>query len=516
MQLLFKGRNDFEGFARDIGWAAAELLTFNKQNGEFEKGTGEAAHRMKVMAKTLGIAEEELFKMGQTQAKIEQIGMSAKGGIFDKKELELISTFAKFKDGEWKIEAGEFSSSLKDLKKEDLKRLEGEQMTLEKRAKDSRTFDETLQDLILLFKQQLLPFADTLKTEFGDKIIELGDWFKSSEFKDLLNGLVKKLQGFISFLGEWVKDNPVKASIIGGASVFAGVIGKAAMWFANGVSLGLGFRSVAGFGGGGGMPGGGGAGGASKLFNTRATGAKSAMGRLGLSRTAQMGMNFKGAAGSAGAIGGGVLAAGFAGYDEWSENAAMGMSTGENVGRTGAKATGAGLGAWGGAAAGAAIGSVVPIVGTLIGGLIGGVVGSFAGSEVGEALGDAIWGDERASEKAVSSSYDMSKISDGIMFHPNDKFMKVNDAITVAGTSTSGNNKLAQELSSGNNSGEINHSFKDLNIRISVDAPTDSQFWRSVVDQPDIMRRITEAVHISTEEASSGKIAGKAKRKFRS
>jgi hypothetical protein len=188
----------------------------------------------------------------------------------------------------------------------------------------------------------------------------------------------------------------------------------------------------------------------------------------------------------------------------------MGMGTGENVGRTVSKGGGAGAGAL----AGAALGSFAGPIGTLLGGVIGGI----AGSAFGEEIGDAIWGDERAAagDSVGGTKYDVSKIHDGIMFHPNDKFMKVNDAVTIAGTSTSGNNKLAQELGGSSMGGEISHNFKDLNIKISVDAPTDSEFWRTVVNQPDIMRRITEAVHVSTEEAASGKIAGKSKRNFRS
>lgn len=517
MQLMFKARNDFEGFSKDIGKASAEFVAFNKETGEFNIKNGLAADRMREISNITGISVEKLQEMAQAEAKIQQIRKNMRFGINeeDAAMLEGIAKFSKDKGG-FVVNVEGRETLVKELREADLEKIRAEEQTLEERAKEARTFDETLSDLVLMLKEILLPFAKTLKEEFGKRIQTLVDYFNSSEFRKFVDGFIVKIGDMVSWLAKWVEDNPVKSGIIAGASLFSGVLGQAAMWIANGVSLGIGFKSVAGFGGGGGgsgimdMLGGGKGKGASKLFNTSRRG-------LGMSRMGQMGMNFKGALGSAGAIGGGVLSAGFAGYDEWSENAAMGMSTGENVGRTASKGAGAGLGAWGGAAAGAAIGSVVPVVGTLIGGLIGGVVGSFAGSEVGEALGDAIWGDERAAAGSAvgGTKYDVSGIRDGIMFHPNDKFMKVNDAITVAGTSTSGNNKLAQELSSGNNSGEINHSFKDLNIRISVDAPTDSQFWRSVVDQPDIMRRITEAVHISTEEAASGKIAGKAKRKFR-
>jgi phage tail tape-measure protein len=93
-----------------------------------------------------------------------------------------------------------------------------------------------------------------------------------------------------------------------------------------------------------------------------------------------------------GAGGAGLLAAGVSGYNEYSENSAAGMGTGENVGRTATRATGAGLGAWGGAAGGAAIGTMIfPGVGTAIGGLLGGIIGGLAGDKVGDIGGDAMF-----------------------------------------------------------------------------------------------------------------------------
>jgi hypothetical protein len=161
------------------------------------------------------------------------------------------------------------------------------------------------------------------------------------------------------------------------------------------------------------------------------------------------------------------------------------------------------LGIGGTAAQYAGMGAMLGPWGALIGGGIG----------LGKGIYDEYIRDDVSSQAYQGGSSGFVRANDGIMFHPNDKFMQVNDGVTIAGTSTSGNNKLAQELKGNNTSGEIKHSFKDLNIKISVDAPTDSEFWRSVVNQPDIMRRITEAVHISTEEAASGKLTGKAKRR---
>jgi hypothetical protein len=521
MQLLFKGRNDFEGFAKDIGKASAEFLTFNKETGEFEKGTGLAAHHMKVIAQKLGISEESLFKMGQTQARIEEMRRNMSFGVSDE-DAQLVESMANFskKKGGFVVNVEGRETLIKDLKAADMEKLRAEKKTLEERAEDARTFDETLSDLILQFKQLLLPFAQSLKEYLGGPIQELSKTWTAEGFYDTLKGFVQSVVDLIPAIKKFVTDNPITSGIIAGTAIFGGVLAKAAMWMANGVALGMGFNSVASVGGGGGggsildmLGGKGGKGGPGFMKNykglramgdSRLGAAKSAFKWSGgLKGMAGRGLGFLGSAGGAG-----LLSAGFAGYDEWTENSAMGMGTGENIGRTASKGGGAGAGALAGAAMGAWAGP--------IGMLIGGAIGGFAGSEFGEQIGDAIWGEEGAT--ATNSNYrhtDYSHINDGIMFHPNDKFMRVNDAVTIAGTSTSGNNKLAQELNSSNMNGEVNHNFKDLNIRITVDAPTDSEFWRSVVNQPDIMRRITEAVHISTEEAASGKISGKSKRRFK-
>ena len=522
MQLLFKGRNDFEGFAKDIGKASAEFLTFNKETGEFEKGTGLAAHNMKVIAQKLGMSEESLFKMGQTQARIEEMRRNMSFGVSDE-DAQLVESMASFskKKGGFVVNVEGRETLIKDLKAADMEKLRAEKKTLEERAEEARTFDETLSDLILQFKQLLLPFAQNLKEYLGGPIQELSKTWTAEGFYDTLKGFVQGIADLIPAIMKFVTENPITTAMVAGTALFGGILGKAAMWIANGVALGIGFKSVAGFGGGGGgspldmMGGKGGKGGPGFMKNYKGL---RAMGdsRLGAAKSAfKWGGGLKGMAGRGlgflgSAAGTGLLSAGFAGYDEWSENAAMGMGTGENVGRTVSKGGGAGAGAL----AGAALGSFAGPIGTLLGGVIGGI----AGSAFGEEIGDAIWGDERAAagDSVGGTKYDVSKIHDGIMFHPNDKFMKVNDAVTIAGTSTSGNNKLAQELGGSSMGGEISHNFKDLNIKISVDAPTDSEFWRTVVNQPDIMRRITEAVHVSTEEAASGKIAGKSKRNFRS
>jgi hypothetical protein len=111
------------------------------------------------------------------------------------------------------------------------------------------------------------------------------------------------------------------------------------------------------------------------------------MSRAGMSTMGKFGANFKGAAGSTGAIAGGVLAGGLSAYNEYGEQTDKGKSGGEALGRAALKGVGAGGGAWAGAAAGAALGAfggpLAPIT-VPLGALIGGGLGAWGGGELAD------------------------------------------------------------------------------------------------------------------------------------
>lgn len=513
MQLMFKARNDFAGFSKDIGKATAEFVEFNKENGTYEMKGGLAADRMREISQITGIEVEKLQEMAVAQKKMNDAQVQLKGGTFDKDDAETIASLSEFdeKTGKFKISLNGVYKNLNDLRQTDLKSIVKEKEKLEQRAKDARTFDETLQDLILLFKQQLLPFAQELKDGLGTPIQDMvAQWKKEGFFKTLkefVTGAAKiavHLGKFILGLGDFIKGVVnifgVKGVIYAGLTL--ALAGKAITWISNGMLLAKGFNiGTGGMGGGGGMPG---------MSGGKGFGVPG--GQIGpalpMSRAAKF-SKFMGGAGGAG-----VLAAGFAGYDEYSENAAMGMSGGENAGRTTSKAAGAGLGAWGGAAAGAAIGTAaLPVIGTAIGGLIGAAIGAWGGSAAGEAAGDAVYGNERNTKSAgIVSSVDPKKynvVNDGVVFHPQDKFMKVNNATMIAGTQAGGNAKLAKTLSSDGSSGKVSHKFEELKIKVEINAPSDEKVWREIFNSPEIMRRFTQEIHIASESAASGgKVTG--------
>lgn len=493
MQLMFKARNDFEGFAKDIGKASAEFVQMNSETGEFTIKSGLAADRMREIARITGLSTEKLQEMAVQQAKFSEFRKSV--GFNLKEEdaamLETMSEFSEDKKG-FVVKIKDREKLVKDLTKADLELLKAEEKTLEERAKQARTFDETISDLILQFKQFLLPFAKVLKEKVGDQLQKLSDDWKKNGFYTSLKDFATKAAELAGSIGkfvlkavEWLGPTGTLATIFGLKVAFN--IGK---WIANGMALGKGFNMVANVGGG--VPGG-----VNNLANSGGRMGRTAatLNRFGgnktLARMAGGGSRF--AAGSMGSLGLGL------GLGVLGTGMEVGRGMMDDPDSTGGKLLGIG----GKAAQYAGMGAMLGPWGALGGAILGAGIGIY----------DEYFDKQTGSSAAEDNRF--AGVLDGIMFHPNDKFMKVNDAVTIAGTSTSGNNKLAQELNSSNMNGEVNHNFKDLNIKITVDAPTDSEFWRSVVNQPDVMRRITEAVHISTEEAASGKISGKPKQKFR-
>ena len=487
MQLMFKARNKPEEFAKDIGKASAEFGKLNERTGEFELNGGLALDRMRELSKVTGLSVEKLQEMAEAQAVIAEVGKTVQSGMFNQEDTDLISSMAKFdKDKGWVINIKGQDKLVKDLRQTDMKNIRAEEKTLEDRALEARTFDETLQDLILQFKQLLLPFAKNLKEYLGQPIQELSKTWSKEGFYTSLRDFVTGISEVVGMVGKFLVDNPVTTLI---SALTLGLAGKAITWITNGMYLAQGFRMGGGVGGGG-------TGGGSitdSLLDLPDGKSKGKVGRFG-----KIGKFLKGPGGAA------LLAGGFAAYDEYSENSALGVGTGENIGRTVSKGGGAGAGA----AAGAAFGAFAGPLGILIGGAIGGI----AGSSLGEEIGDAIWGSEERLAKSTGKNptFNYDKVNDGVIFHPQDKFLKVNDTTMIAGTQAGGNAKLAQTMSSNQSSnGVVSHKFDELKIKIDVSAPTDSAVWREVFNSPEMMRRLTQEVHISSEASSSGgKVTG--------
>jgi hypothetical protein len=453
-------------------------MTFNKETGEFNVKGGFALDRMREISTMTGISVEKLQEMGEAQARLDEIGRST-GRFFNEDDLMLISKFAKFDENskKWVIDSEEFKGDIKNLDKSRLEALREEQQSLEERAEAARTFDETITDFILTLKQQLLQFAPVLKENIGKPIQTLVKQWEKEGFFDTLKEFVKGAAELISGIGKfivktaiWLGPTGTLATILGGKLLFN--VGK---WLANGMLLGKGFNSVA-MAGGVGMPG--------SNFSNMSRGLGGGRGNFSAGQLMRSGGknmmkgNFaKGGSRLLKGAGKGFapLALLGAGVDLFSNMSDDSMGVGEGLLKT--------LDQNKGMALGAAIGSIIPGVGTLIGAGIGGIADMFMG-EIGE------YGTVSKTDPSTTL------MNDGIVFHPQDKFMKVNDATMIAGTQAGGNAKLAETLSGKMNGGnsQVTHKFDDVNVKIEIVVPGTSELGTELAKDQAFIRRINEAI----------------------
>jgi hypothetical protein len=448
-QLMFKARNDFAGFSKDIGKATSEFVDYNKQTGAFEIKGGLARDRMKEISTITGIQMEKLQEMGAAEKKYQMIRDRVGGRFTNEEDLSLIESLAEIgKNGEIKIKIpGSDPLDLSRLDKTLLNKYRADSANLEKAALQAQTFDEVVVNLITSFKQTLLPFVQGIKDGLGNTLQQLMyEWKREGFYNKLrewgataaqvVNTFATKIPSLINSIVGFISDDPIGTGIKALEALFLGwSVLKAATWIANGVSFGLGFRSVAG-----------------------------------------------GAGGIGGAIGAGFLTV---------AGAALGWGLGRNAGEKatryeGRKSTKEGDTAsiWGGgagAATGIAIGAALaPFTGgaslLVAAGLAG--LGAYGGSYAGKYFGDKANQDSKNINKegegtSISSFLGMNdgiiqgnnskQIAKGIKFHPNDKFISVNDTL-IAGTDKGKNNELAEAInassyssSNGMSGGEVLH-----------------------------------------------------------
>ena len=498
MQLMFKARNDFAGFAKDISKATSEFVEYNAENGTFDIKGGLAADRMREIANMTGIGVEKLQEMASQQKKIQMIGAVAPIGI-DDKDMELVESFSEIgKDGKITINVGGDEKDIKKLTQRDIEELRKEKKSLDERAKQARTFAEVLDDFKDTLKTFLLPIARGLKDGLGKPLQEfMDDANKTDGLYETVKNFASGIGDFIGSVGplakslaKFVADNPIKSLLT--------VMGlKAAPWIWRGVKLGIGFNRTASVSGGG-IGGGGGGGGIMDYVTGR--GGKGPGGMMRMMKAGAKRGGFRGAISGLGrgmGIGKGM-------------GMAKGASTllkGAGKGFAPLALLGAGMDAFTnfsddelsgtdailktldqnkGMALGAAIGSIIPGVGTMIGAGIGG-------------LADLILptiGDYGPKAKGYS-------MNDGIIkFNPKDKFMTMNDGMLMASTQEGKLDKAAKELSGG---GDVNHKFDDIKINININATgIDDEIGKKMIDNTEFIRALNTKIREEASKVLSG------------
>ncbi len=267
--LMYMARNDMAGLTEEIANAAKESVTFNNATGEFDMST-EGMHKLKIIAEQTGLAYEDLVTMGKNAKKFEkiesQLTFSVGGGEEGKAMKDFITSKAMLnKKGEATIMIDGKERLVKSLTEADkslIKAQIAQEEDMQKRAEQSRTFDEQLTYFIDQLKIYLLPMLtginkmmpklDSLVDKFNDK----GGWGEKIE------AFAKTIGDLIGAVGGWIIEHPkLTAAIIGftkamplimGGIKLLGGIWDTIKWFKNGIALGEGFNTVASAGGGGG------------------------------------------------------------------------------------------------------------------------------------------------------------------------------------------------------------------------------------------------------------------------
>lgn len=494
-QLMFKARNDFAGFTKDLGKASSEFVEFNEQTGAFDIKGGLARDRMMEISKITGVQMDKLQEMAVAEKKLQMVQGKAPVGISSQEDLDLISSLAEVgKGGEIMIKMhGKDPFRIEELNSGMLKEYKQKQQDLEAAAEQSRTFDEVISDLIDSFKQTLLPFINGLKVGLGEPIQKLIKTWSEKGFYDKLERWAKAagelliwggkfIQVVGEFVGKWPKLSAALYLLFGPAK-----------WFANGLALRAGFNSLGGFGG---------TGTGTGVGGTNMFGQSAMMGNAGF------GSRFAAAGASGVAIGGGALAGLGSGISEYSEQKSMGKSTGEASTKAITKGLATGLGTWGGMALGAALAPATGGLSLLLPLLLGG-----AGSMVGGMAGDALIADDAL---IANDGKNNGGPGSRIQFNPHDKFMSFDD-VMIAGTNAGANGKLAEEISgkgkdsgkSSNINGKINHI-----VEVLMSIPNATEFNRIIVKQivndPETLRLLNIGINSSNNaQRKNGKSTGK-------
>ena len=482
MQLMFKARNDFKGFAKDIGKATSEFVEYNKENGTFDIKGGLAADRMRELANMLGISAEELAKMGKAQKRIEMIGSVSPINIPEKDKAMVESLAEIGKNGKITINTGKEVKDLKDLNNKDLEAIRKRDKSLKERALEARSALDVFEDIQKQLQGLLLPLASGLKEGMQPLQDMMMDLSKKKGFYDGIQKFAKAIGSFIADFGKsviptiagWVES-------VGPGGTLATIIGvKAAAWVARGMSLGIGFNMTARAGGG---------------MTSGLTGGRGTRGRRGLIRALgnnklSKGLTSMGRGGgmSMGARMGAGLGLGLGGMA-----LDYGRSKMDDRDSTGGKMLGIGSSAL----KGAALGMLLGPIGAAVGGLAGAAYGAFQeyGSEEAQKRATARAGGRTGAKYEPPT---MIPTDDGIVkFNPNDKFLyDMDNAVLAASTQEGKLDKLGKSVKTG----EVKHTFDDIKITININAKgMDENIAKQIVDNKSFIRGLNTKIK---EEAS--------------
>jgi hypothetical protein len=209
-EMLFLSRNDPAKFTEKITEMTKGVVTFRKMaDGSFEKFISPADRdRLAAVAKSLGMEASALTEMAERQAEIQRMRQQMAGMGLGDKEKELIEGAAIFnkETGRFEVKLAGKMQDVANLTKAQAESFAKETVSLEKRAKEAMTFEETLKATLNELKATLLPILNTINKTLT--------WTRTNILEPLTN--------FSKSIGAW----GTGAGLIAAAVIWKGVVTK--------------------------------------------------------------------------------------------------------------------------------------------------------------------------------------------------------------------------------------------------------------------------------------------------
>ena len=178
-EMLFLSRNDPAKFTEKIADMTKGVVSFRKMSdGSFEKFISPADRdRLAAVAKSMGMEASALTEIAERQADIQKMRQQMGGmGLSDeqKKLVEGAAIFDK-NSGKFQVKIGETMKNISELTKDQAESFVKQQVSLEERAKQAMTFDETFKATVETLKASLLPLLKSVNWLLDHTIKPIAD-----------------------------------------------------------------------------------------------------------------------------------------------------------------------------------------------------------------------------------------------------------------------------------------------------------------------------------------------------
>ena len=201
-ETMYLARNKPEELAKRLQGMTENMVAFNEETGEYEL-PAEARQQLSFAAEQLGLAKDSVIDMAFQSSKMKDIKLSV-GGDFTEEQLDKISSIAKFKDGQWKVDVNGDSIAVDELNTTQLEEAlitpSTEEDAIIETAKASMTTNQHLEALVQSTKTSIAaetrlynaveklatPTIANMKGVLDEAVKTTSEAFKSSDMGSVL------------------------------------------------------------------------------------------------------------------------------------------------------------------------------------------------------------------------------------------------------------------------------------------------------------------------------------------